>query len=100
LSETIAFEAAAAESEYQTPSPDYSESEEENKQWGNELTAIVGANADVIVRCPWMGGAEVTLGEAMRAFNWPPNLKAEDEPFLISVVEGLLANRVIETEEP
>jgi hypothetical protein len=105
LSETLAFESAAAESEYQAPSPHFSEyeeekREEENKQWGNELTAIVGANADVIVRCPWMGGAEVTLSEAMRAFNWPPNLKAEDEPFLISVVEGLLANRVIETEEP
>lgn len=75
-------------------------SQEDDKHWGEALTALVAANAGVIVKCPWLGGAEVTLGEAMTTFNWPPNLTAADEPYLISVVERLLANRVEQTEEP
>ncbi len=70
-----------------------------NNEWGSELTGLVAANSDVIVRCPWLGGAEVTLSEAMYTYNYPPNLTAKDEPFLISIVEGLLANRVLGTEE-
>jgi hypothetical protein len=75
------------------------EREESAEDWGGELTALVTANAGVIVRCPWLGGSEVTLSEAMNTYSFPANLTEEDEPFLISVVCQLLANRVIEAEE-
>jgi len=67
-------------------------------EWGGELTALVAENADVLVRCPWLNDAEVTLSAAMNAYKYPANMTAEDEPFLISVVLQLLANRVKETE--
>ena len=72
----------------------------ENETWGDEQRMLVEANQDVVVVCPWMGNAEVTLSTAMNTYEYPPNLTAEDEPFLLSVVYGLLANRVIEEEEP
>lgn len=71
-----------------------------DQEWGGALTALVEVHADVLVRCSWMGGAVVTVSEAMTSYNYPPNLTAEDEPFLISLVHELLANRVAETEEP
>jgi hypothetical protein len=79
--------------------PNQSEGSEENKKdWGYELTALVSANESIVVKCAWMGGAEVTVGEAMSNYNFPPNLTAEDEPYLISVVLDLLNNRVTEIE--
>lgn len=67
--------------------------------WGGALMSLVSANENVMVRCPWMGGAEVALGTAMTTYNYPPNMTAADEPGVMSVVYELLANRVTETDE-
>jgi hypothetical protein len=99
LSETITVEAFDTGTDHQAYEPDPIANENCDEQWGNALIALVSANANVIVRCQWMGGAEVTLGEAMTTYNYPPNLTAEDEPSLIAVVNDLLANRVEENSE-
>lgn len=70
------------------------------EEWGDELTSIVSENADLLVLCPWMGNASVTLAEAMTTYSYPENLTAADEPFLISVVTSLLANRLPYLLEP
>ncbi len=86
--------------EFETPDQEFDANEVYVEPWGNELFALVNLNQGVMVTCPWMDGAEVTLGTAMTAYEYPPNLTAEDEPFLVSVVNGLLASRVIEAKEP
>ncbi len=70
------------------------------ESWDYDLYMLVHSNQDVIVTCPWMDNAKVTLGDAMTTYEYPPNLTAEDEPFLISVVNELLDSRVIKNEEP
>lgn len=56
------------------------------------LTALVGANADVVIKCPWLGDAEVTLSEAMRAY---PRPMIDEDPYeLANIVMDLLSNRV------
>lgn len=66
--------------------------------WDTELFALVCVNQEERVRCPWMDDAEVTLGDAMLAY--PRTMTAVDEPFLISIVNEMLASRVIQTDEP
>ena len=68
--------------------------------WGYELEAKVSANAHRRVTVSWVGDAVMTVGEAMNIYPYPPDLTAADEPFLISVVEELLANEVDDTEKP
>lgn len=85
--------------EFETPDLEADANEVYVEPWGNELLTLVRANQDVIVICPWMDDAELTLATAMTTYEYPPNLTAEDEPFLISVVNELLASRVIESEE-
>lgn len=106
MSETLSAESVATyESEIQASQPEnhFAETADKNEikdpTWGDALRELVAANADVMVRCPWMGGAEVTVSNAMTTFNYPPNLTAADEPYLISVVLDLLANRVEDTKE-
>ncbi len=65
------------------------------KQWGDELEALVRANEEVKVICPWMDGAEVTLTIAMTTYDYGPNPTEADVPVLISVVNELLASRKI-----
>lgn len=84
---------------YESINPEIDTSEYEFEPWGDKQRLLVEANQDVIVPCPWMDGEEVTLSTAMNTYPYPPNLTAEDEPFLIAVVEELLANRV-DREEP
>jgi hypothetical protein len=76
-----------------------SKTEIKDPSWGDGLTNYVMANQHELVRCPWMGGAEVTLGEAMTTYSYPPNMTEEDVPAVRAVVNELLANRVRENEE-
>lgn len=71
--------------------------EQIDDQWGQELTDLVSANADVMIICPWQCGHEVTLGDAMTTFDYPPNLTAADEPYLLSIVYSLLNSRADES---
>lgn len=68
--------------------------------WGHTLHDLVSANASVVVECPWMAGAKVTLAEAMTTYAYPSSMTAEDEPFVLLVVHELLATQVQEIEEP
>lgn len=70
-----------------------------DEKWGGDLTIKVATNAHRFVRCPWMDGAKVTLGDAMTTYSYPENMTAADEPFLMSVVDELLASEVLETGE-
>ena len=63
----------------------------------SELTPLVMANADVIVRPSWLGGNEVTLGAAM--LNYPRRMTEEMADELIAEVHSLLVNRVIKEDE-
>jgi hypothetical protein len=90
-------------SETLTLAPDTTEisvNDQEAEPWGTELMNFVSANQHVIVRCPWMGGAEVTLGEAMTTYSYPPNMTEGDLPMVAAAVYELLANRVLEEEQP
>lgn len=69
-----------------------------DEQWGDELTELVSVNADEVIRCPWMDDAEVTLSHAMNTYEYPPDMTAAYEPFLISVVNELLASRGLEED--
>jgi hypothetical protein len=62
----------------------------------SEVGPLVMANADVLVEASWMGRT-ATLEEAMIAY--PLDLIEEDPSVLISIINGLLANRV-ENKEP
>jgi hypothetical protein len=62
-----------------------------------EVFPLVAANAEVIVRCPWMGGAEVTLGDAM--VSYPRIMTEEIADLIIADIYLLLANRVEESTE-
>jgi hypothetical protein len=64
--------------------------------WGGSLTDLVRENAHVIVQCSWLGGAEVSLGEAMNSYPFPPNMTPADEPLVVAVVLEMLANPVVE----
>jgi hypothetical protein len=89
-------------SETLTLAPDTTEisvNDQEAEPWGTELMNFVSANQHVIVRCPWMGGAEVTLGEAMTTYSYPPNMTEGDLPTVTEAVYELMANRVLEEEE-
>ncbi len=77
---------------------DTNDSEPQFADWGDEQTAFVNLHQDIIVTCPWMDNARVTLGVAMTTYEYPPNLTAEDEPFLMAVVHELLASRKNEDE--
>jgi hypothetical protein len=90
-----AHQASSVESE--TPGSD-----SEKEPWGSELMNYVLDNQHEIVQCPWMGGAEVSLGEAMTTYSYPPNMTEKDVPHVMAVVSELLASRVekkMETEE-
>jgi hypothetical protein len=63
--------------------------------WDSELFDIVAANADVIVRAPWMGGAETALSPAM----WHIQITRENIHEVTALVHEALANRVIEKDE-
>jgi hypothetical protein len=67
------------------------------ESWDAELYALVSANAEKKVRCSWMDNAVVTLGDAMLAY--PRTMTAADGPFLILIVNEMLANPVIEVED-
>jgi hypothetical protein len=67
----------------------------------DSLTDLVRANADVLVRCPWLDNAVVTFSTASIAYSEKVALiTAENIHIVASIMGGLLANRVIETEEP
>ena len=95
MSETLVLEP-----ELEAAETSGSNQEIKDPTWGDELKNYVLANQDVIVICPWMGGAKVSLGEAMWAYNYPPNMTEADVPAVMAVVNELLANRVLEQEEP
>lgn len=92
-------EAAAEDqaTEFKMPDTEAVDNEVAQEPWDYALFTLVSANAEVKVRCSWMDDAEVTLGDAMLAY--PRTMTAADEPFLISVVNEMLANRVIQTED-
>jgi hypothetical protein len=62
-----------------------------------ELMPLIAANAEVIVSCRWMGGAEVSLSTAM--INYPVPMTEEIAGQIIADVYELLANRVTEETE-
>lgn len=78
---------------------EHSPGSQEEEPWGTDLMNYVMANQYVIVRCSWMGGAKVTLGEAMMTYSYPPNMTEKDVPAVMAVVDELLANRVEEEGE-
>jgi len=95
LGEIVGFEATS------TLEPDdridiSGDHETDDEGWDWELTSLVAANADILVRVSWMGGAEMTLGAAMWTF---PPITRENVHQVIAEVYQLLANRVIESEE-
>lgn len=64
------------------------------------LFPMVVANADVIAPCPWMGGAEVSLSEALN--NYYQLMSEENADTVIADVNDFLANQVrpvVTTEE-
>ena len=69
MSETLAvladpiYEAVAITHEDRAYLAETPTADKEEEPWGSELMNHVLANQNVIVRCPWMGGAKVTLGE-------------------------------------
>jgi hypothetical protein len=64
------------------------------------LTSLIEANAQVLVRCPWMNGEIVTLSAAVLTYSDKVTLiTAENIHTVASVMLGLLANPVEETEE-
>lgn len=67
------------------------------KSWDYELYILVSTNAEVRVRCSWTDEPVVTLGEAM--LTYPRAMTEADEPFLRSMVNEMLANPPIETDE-
>lgn len=95
--DTSAYETETASYGNETYAAESSPSSQEEEPWGTDLMNYVMVNQYVIVRCPWMGG-EVTLGEAMTSYNYPPNMTEKDIPSVIAVVNELLANRVLEEE--
>lgn len=94
IDEDLNLEPEVVESGSDTSSEIY-----EEEQWGDQLHALVQANQDIIVVCPWMNDDRVSLGTAMTTYEYPSNLSAADEPFLISVVYDLLANVGHDDEE-
>lgn len=103
MEQTLVFEQTIEDYPADISAPDLDmgiEEEVYDNSWGDELYELVSSHQDEMVICPWMDNAEVTLGDAMTAYEYPPNLTAEDEPFLISVVSELLNNRVIMEDEP
>ena len=64
------------------------------------LFPMVVANADVVAPCPWMGGAEVSLSEALN--NYYQLMSEENADTVIADVNDFLANQVrpvVTTEE-
>jgi hypothetical protein len=100
LSEILIEAAEAQETGYQSGECDSQASESvENRvaELDRVLTPLVSANAEAIVRCPWLGGAEVTLAEAMKAY--PSPMIEEDPHVLARIVKELLANPLTDTKE-
>lgn len=64
--------------------------------WDQELTGLVAANADVIIKSPWHQGVETTLSAAILA---APEINRENVHIFVAEVHRLLANQATETEE-
>ncbi len=69
----------------------------------NFLAPILAAHATTVIRCDRLGGAEMTLGNAINTI-WPPSAKGamiiEGPASVISEVQGMLANQVVEVGVP
>jgi hypothetical protein len=64
------------------------------------LTPLIEANAQMLVRCPWMDNESVTLSAAVIAYSERVALiTAENIHIVASKMSELLANPVIETEQ-
>ncbi len=102
MSENTSYGAMSVlETENQADAADNYVNETHDMQWTrDDLTPLVTANANVLVRCHWMQGAEMTLGDAMRSYpNWSL-ITEENQDIAIAAVLELLANPVVEMEEP
>ena len=97
MNETVSYEAAEVLDETQSELTDDFGKEVANENWDFGLTNLVAQYAHVVVRCSWLGGAEVTLGTAMVAY--PVPITPENVHSVIAEVYQLLANQVTETEE-
>jgi hypothetical protein len=99
LSETISFTAASEVGIFDQDNESYDTGvEEKNPLWDrDDLTPLVGANANVPVM--WQG-VETTLSDAISSYLAMNPVSEETQDIAIAVVLELLANGVVETEEP
>jgi hypothetical protein len=65
--------------------------------WDDELTNLVAANADVIVRCPWLGDAEMELSPAINSIQ--VQLTPENVDMVVAEVHQMLARAAEENAE-
>jgi hypothetical protein len=92
---TIYADPSILESVNYGETPNRSVIENENS-WDRELFVLVAENADMPVKLSIMGGAEMTLSEAM----WHIPINEDNVHEVITVVHQLLASTEIEAEPP
>ncbi len=114
MGETVSFE-AAIDARVESNVPEISteldvlQAKKQSSEYRNSvgkaieddpLTPLIEANADVLVRCPWMSDQTVTLSEAVIAYSEEVALiTTENIHTVASVMLELLAARTDEAEE-
>jgi hypothetical protein len=98
LSETLSLNATnVLEVEYQDNASRNSVGENID---GDTLTPLIEANANVLVRCPWLDDEVVALSSAVLAYSEKITLITQENINLVaSVMRDLLADSVIEPED-